>query len=90
MATNSPFTILVLGEQTPELQALADAGHTLIYGGVFTVAGATLAIDQVVGPSCWRLLPDMQKWIPLMVKEMRALQPKPKKVKKGKDGTLTS
>lgn len=84
MATSQPFTILVLGEQTPELQALADSGHTIIYGGAFTVAGATLTIDKVVGPSCWRLMPDMMRWVPLMLKEMRALQPKPKKVKREK------
>lgn len=82
MATNQPFTILVLGEQTPELDALAAMGHTIIYGGVFTVNGATLVIDKVVGPGCWRLLPDMMKWVPLMLKEMRSLQPKPKRVKK--------
>ena len=82
MATTQPFTILVLGEQTPELDALAALGLTIIYGGVFTVNGATLVIDQVMGPRCWRLLPDQQKWLPLTLKEMRAAQPKPKKSKR--------
>lgn len=81
MATNQPFTILVLGAQTPELDALAEQGHRIIYGGAFTVEGATLVIDQVMGPNCWRLLPDQMKWLPLTLKEMRAAQPKPKKVK---------
>jgi len=84
MATNTPFTILVLGEQTPELDALAALGHRIIYGSVFTVEGATLVIDKVMGPNCWRLLPDQMKWLPLTLKEMRAAQPKTKKVKKGK------
>lgn len=84
MATNQPFTILVLGEQTPELDALAAQGHTIIYGGVFTVNGATLVINQVMGPNCWRLLPDQMKWLPLTLKEMRAAQPKVKKTGKGK------
>ena len=89
MATNQPFTILVLGlEQTPELEALAAQGHTLIYGGVLSIAGAEMPVDKVVGPHCWRLLPDQMKWVPLMVKEMRALQPRVKKVKVKKSDTV--
>jgi hypothetical protein len=94
VATNQPFTIVILGgEETPELAALSSMGHTLIYCSSLKFAGieGEIKVDQVVGPNCWRLLPDQMKWVPLMAKEMRALQPKPKKVKKGKtndDGQL--
>lgn len=89
MATNQPFTFLILGaEATPELEALSALGHTLIYCDRITFSAkgveATAPIDKVVGPNAWRLLPDQMKWVPLIVKEMRALQPKPKKVKKEK------
>ena len=85
MATSQPFTLLALGmERSPELDALADLGHTIIYGDLILFGGQPLQITQVVGPNCWRLLPDQMKWVPLMMKEMRALQPKPKKVKKEK------
>lgn len=83
MATTQPFTILVLGlAQTPELDALAAQGHRIIYGAAFTVDGATVQVDQVAGPNCWRLMPDQMRWLPLTLKEMRAAQPKPKKGKK--------
>lgn len=86
MATNQPFTLLVLGmEKTPELEALAAQGHTVVYAQVLTAEGATVKIDQVVGPNCWRLLPDQCKWVPLMLKEMRALQPKAKRKKKASE-----
>ena len=89
MATNQPFTILVLGlEETPELAALATAGHTLIYCDRITFSAkgveATAPIDKVVGPNAWRLLPDQMKWLPLTLKEMRAAQPKVKKAKREK------
>lgn len=85
MSTIQPFTIIVLGqEETPELAALSAQGHTLIYCTSLKFAGVEgeIKVDQVVGPHCWRLLPDQHKWITLVVKEMRALQPKPKKGKK--------
>ena len=85
MATNQPFTIVILGsEETPELAALSALGHTLIYCSALKFAGVDgeVKVAQVAGPNCWRLLEDQMKWVPLMVKEMRAMQPKPKKVKK--------
>lgn len=93
MATSQPFTILVLGgEVTPELAALSDAGHTLIYCHAIKFAGheGEVKVDQVMGPNCWRLLPDQMKWLPLTLKEMRAAQPKVKKVKKVKLSELVN
>lgn len=86
MATNQPVTILVLGlERVPELDALSEQGHTIIYSNTLTAGEAELTIDQVMGPRCWRLLPDQMKWVPLAVKEMRALQPKKRGKKKSGD-----
>ena len=88
MATAQPFIFMMFGTQpTPELQTLSDAGHTLLYCEriVFKCTNGVEAeahVDQIAGPNAWRLVPDQHKWIPLMVKEMRALQPKPKKGKK--------
>lgn len=86
MPTTQPFTFLVLGlEETPELAALAAQGHRIIYAGCITAGNspqALIPIDKVIGPNCWRLLPDQMRWLPLALKEMRALQPKPKKGKK--------
>ena len=92
MATNQPFTFLVLGlEETPELQALAAQGHRLIYANVISAGDGLIHIDKVVGPHCWRLLPDQMKWLPLTLKEMRAAQPKPSRTKKASpDGTPAS
>lgn len=89
MATSQPFTILALRlDETPELKALAEQGHRIIYGTRICIntgdGGAEIPIDKLVGPDCWRLLPDQMKWLPLTLKEMRAAQPKPKKVKKEK------
>ena len=85
MATNQPFTILVLGMgRTPELDALGEQGHRIVYANGFIVDGAHVPVDQVVGPNCWRLLPDQMKWLPLTLKEMRAAQPKVKKAKREK------
>lgn len=87
MATSQPFTIVILGqEETPELKALSDAGHTLIYCTSLKFAGleGEIKVDQVMGPCCWRLLPDQHKWVPLVLKELRALQPKVKKAKREK------
>lgn len=91
MATNQPFTILVLGlEETPELAALAAAGHTLLYCKEIHFPNlGPVRVDQVVGPHCWRLLPEQMKWVPLMAKEMRAKQPSKRK-KKASDGTPAS
>lgn len=87
MATNQPFTFLVLGlEETPELKELASQGHTLIYAESLTTHDAVVKIDKVIGPNCWRLLPDQMKWLPLTLKEMRAAQPKVKKAKKSEKG----
>jgi len=91
VATSQPVTILILGmERAPELDALSEQGHTIIYANSLKCEGAELVIDQVMGPRCWRLLADQMKWVPLAVKEMRALQPKAKRKKKGTDGTPAS
>lgn len=89
MATTQPFTILALRlEETPELKALSDAGHRVIYGTRIYIntgdGGAEIPIDKLIGPDCWRLLPDQMKWLPLTLKEMRAAQPKVKKAKREK------
>lgn len=85
MATNQPFTFLALRlTETPELKALTDAGHRVIYAMEITCGGATIKIDKVIGPDCWRLMDDQMKWLPLALKEMRATQPKIKKVKREK------
>jgi hypothetical protein len=45
---------------------------------------------MIIGPKCWRFLPDISdKWLPLMLKEARASQPKKakKSTKKASDGT---
>ena len=77
-------------EETPELAALAAQGHTVVYAPGIFAGDAIVKIDKVVGPNCWRLLPDQMKWLPLTLKEMRAAQPKTPKKKKVSDGTPPS
>jgi hypothetical protein len=68
-------------EPTPELRALSEAGH-IVEASPHTWPD----YDIILGPKCWRYLPDMSdKWLPLILKEARAKQPK--KAKKGTDGT---
>jgi len=83
--TTKPVRLLIVGmERTEALEALAAAGHT-----VELSPHTWPDYDIILGPKCWRYLPDMSdKWLNLVLKEARAHQPK--KAKKGKNGTPTS
>jgi hypothetical protein len=86
--TTKPISILVINmEETPALVQLKADGHTVRY---YTGDEIPDAYDAVIGPKCWRYLPDISdKWLPLLLKEARAAQPvKPKKGKKS--GAATS
>ena len=88
MATTKPIKILVIGmEVPPALLALAEQGHTVKQDGEPFSEYGLYEPDVVVGPKCWRWLPDVSgKWVNLLVKEARAAQPpraKKAKVKKG-------
>lgn len=98
MATTKPVKLLLIGQEaTPALLALAEQGHTV---EVFMNLDGTEPFiskeyDAILGPKCWRYLPEMSdKWLALLVKEARALQPprvkKATKKKKGTDGTSPS
>ena len=81
--TTKPVRILCVGlDPNDELDALSLLGHTVDYNGASDY-------DMIVGPQCWRLLPDMMKFLPLMLKEARAKQPPRVKKAKVKRGTPT-
>lgn len=92
--TSKPIAILCIGCEPLELYSLVDQGHRI---DVITETAnpcfplAWEQYDVIIGPKCWRWLPDISgKWINLLLKEARAAQPpriKKAKVKKG--GAIT-
>jgi len=64
-----PLRLLLVGlEKGPELLALEAQGHL-----VHTVADLPLEeYDLILGPRCWRILPEHLKFLPLAIKEARA------------------
>ena len=86
MATTKPIKILCIDMgPTQGLEQLTAAGHTVQYPAQ-TLAVNPLEWDMIIGPKCWRYLPDISdKWLPQLLKEARAAQPpraKKAKVKK--------
>jgi len=84
VATTKPVSILVVGmDMTPALAELNAQGH-LVDIDYMPLTLPVHEYDAIVGPKCWRYLPDVSdKWLPLLLKEARAAQPKRvKKVKK--------
>jgi len=86
VATTKPISVLVLGmDPQPELEAMAAEGHTVQYLPIDE------GVDVVLGPRCWRYLPDVSaKFLSLMLKEARAKQPPRAKKAKVKRGTPAS
>ena len=79
MTTTKPISIIVIGmESTPALEDMRRKGHHVYnwtYGGESPMPFEEY--DMIVGPKCWRYLPDISdKFLPLLVKEARAKQPK--------------
>lgn len=92
MATTKPISVLVIGMgPTPALEQLVTDGHTVQYPAQ-TLTVNPLEWDMIVGPKCWRYLPDVSdKWLPLLLKEARAAQPpRIKKAKVKKSGVAAS
>ena len=89
MKTTKPISVLCIGmEPTLVLKQLEADGHRVSV----TYDSELPNYDIIVGPKCWRYLPDVSdKFIKLIVKEARAAQPpRPKKEKVKKSGTVTS
>ena len=88
MATTKPISVLILGmtQPTEGLAQLASEGHHVFVEDA-QLTDLLKGYDVIIGPRCWRYLPDISdKWLPLLLKEARAAQPKrikKEKVKKG-------
>ena len=79
--TTKPVSILVIGMETSSgLTALRAEGHKVDNWDCCNYAGNEIPLheyDVILGPKCWRYFPDTSdKWIPLILKEARAAQPK--------------
>jgi len=84
--TPVPLRVLLVGlEKGPEFLALEAQGHTIDEGAP--------AYDLVLGPTCWRILPEHLKFLPLAIKEARArakaARPKKSSTKKVKEASHT-
>jgi len=86
--TPTPLRILVVGLDwdDPAFAALRDQGHW-----VARAEEALEGYDLIMGPRCWRLIPEHMEFLPLALKEARAYaraaRPKVTKKKEKKRGT---
>lgn len=75
--TSKPLHILCIGLWGEEFVALQAQGHTVHRAGVAMEDRYRLteheltSYDLIVGPTCWRLRPDLLKYLPLALKEAR-------------------
>ena len=81
MTTTKQVMILWLGgEMPPELEALQTEGHVVhtnyCPGPTADQCVPIEQYDLVMGPKCWRIMPEQMKFLPLAIKEARAAQPK--------------
>lgn len=67
--TSKPLRIAVIASlrDTPEIQALADKGHTII---PFTLEGC----DLVLAPNAWRMDKELLPYVDMAVKGARAIK----------------
>ena len=80
MPTTKPIAIVVIGmANTPALEAMKAEGH-IVHNWTHADEPQMRPFeeyDMIVGPKCWRYLPDISdKFLPQLVKEARAKQPK--------------
>ena len=73
--TPSSLTILVHPSlsEAPEVRALAEKGHGVV------VAHAVADADLVLGSNCYRIVPELTKYIDLVVKDARKAKGRKKK-----------
>lgn len=72
--TPKPVRMLLVGLEIDEqFQVLIDQGHTVHTAPTTEDLGG---YDLILGPRCWRLLPDLCRFLPLALKEARSKQPK--------------
>lgn len=79
--TNQPLNVLI----HPELVECKDIKEQLIDKGHSVTVGETMGEhDVVLGKNCWRMTPELTKYLPLSLKSARAAK-REAKVKVGGD-----
>ena len=78
MGTSKPLKILCVG-QAPEVTNLVQKGHT-----VTVHTGELLDYDLILGPTCCRFLPGMDKYLDSIIKGARLVKYGPTKKAKEK------
>ena len=93
-----PLRVLLVGlEKGPEFEVLEGMGHRVDHPASSTMADWSYddlgVYDLILGPRCWRILPEHLKFLPLAIKEARArakaARPKKSSTKKVKEASHT-
>ncbi len=81
--TPVPLTILCVGIWGKEFEQLQAQGHTVYSSEEFPASeGVRLqTYDLIVGPTCWRVLPEHMRYFNLALKEARAAKKAKKRPK---------
>ena len=94
--TNQPLVIAVSSElaDLPEVQALRDKGHQVDVISLAAPPGvhgdSVVGYDIVLGPNCWRMTPQLVKYLELALKGARATKRSTKDVNGKKSPGLST